>query len=241
MADTETMVKQGTLYGLGAGPGDPELMTVKAWRIVSTVPVIAYLSANGGESTARNIAKPFIPEDAIEIAIEIPMRSERQPAQAAYDKGCAAIAGHLHAGRDVAMLCEGDPFFYGSFMYVFARLAKDFKTIVVPGVSSFTAAAAAIGRPLAARDEVLKVLPATLDTERLYEELATAQSAAIIKVGRHFAKLRDVLAALDLTASAFVIEKVTHTDQRVRKLVDVTEDILPYFTTILVYAGAEPW
>jgi precorrin-2/cobalt-factor-2 C20-methyltransferase len=241
MAGAQTMVKQGTLYGLGAGPGDPELMTVKAWRIVSTAPVIAYLAANGDESTARNIAKPFIPENAIEIVIEIPMRSEREPAQAAYDRGCVAIAGHLRAGRDVAMLCEGDPFFYGSFMYVFARLAKDFETIVVPGVSSLTAAAAAIGRPLVARDEVLKVLPATLDAERLREELATAQSAAIIKVGRHFGKVRDILAALDLTASAVVIEKATHSEERVRKLADVTEDVLPYFTTILVYAGAEPW
>jgi precorrin-2/cobalt-factor-2 C20-methyltransferase len=241
MAGAEAMVKHGTLYGLGVGPGDPELMTVKAWRIVSTAPVIAYLAANGGDSTARNIARPFIPEDAIEIAIDVPMQSQRAPAQAAYDEGCAAIAGHLRAGRDVAMLCEGDPFFYGSFMYIFMRLAKDFKTIVVPGVSSITAAAAAIGRPLAARDEVLKVLPATLDATRLREELATAQSAAIIKVGRHFGKLRHILAALDLTAFAVVIEKATHADERVRKLADVTEDVLPYFTTVLVYAGAEPW
>jgi precorrin-2/cobalt-factor-2 C20-methyltransferase len=139
------------------------------------------------------------------------------------------------------MLCEGDPFFYGSFMYIYARLAKDFSTIVVPGISSLTAAAAAIGRPLAARDEVLKVLPATLNAARLREELATAQSAAIIKVGRNFGKVRDVLAALDLTKSAVVIEKATHAEERVRKLADVTEDTLPYFITILVYAGAEPW
>lgn len=235
------MVKQGTLYGLGVGPGDPELMTVKAWRIVSTAPVIAYLAANGGESTARNIAKSFIPEDAVELAIDVPMRLERAPAEAAYDKGCAAIAAHLRAGRDVAMLCEGDPLFYGSFMYIFARLAKEFETVVVPGVTSITAAAAAIRRPLAARDEVLKVLPATLDAARLREELATAQSAAIVKVGRHFGKVRDILTALDLTASAFVVEKATHAEERVRKLADVAEDILPYFTTILVYAGAEPW
>jgi precorrin-2/cobalt-factor-2 C20-methyltransferase len=235
------MVKLGTLYGLGVGPGDPELLTVKAWRIISTAPVIVYLAANGGYSTARNIAKPFIPEDAIEIAIDVPMRIERQPAEAAYDKGCATIAGHLCAGRDVAMLCEGDPFFYGSFMYIFARLMKDFKIIVVPGVSSFTAAAAAIGRPLAARDEVLKVLPATLDAARLRDELATVQSAVIIKVGRHFGKVRDILAALDLAKSAIVVEKVTQADERVRKLADVTEDVLTYFTIILVYAGAEPW
>ena len=235
------MVAHGTLYGVGVGPGDPELMTVKAWRLISTLPVLAYLAANGRDSTARDIAKPFIPEGAIELAINVPMRTERQPAQLAYDKGAAAITAHLIAGRDVVMLCEGDPFFYGSFMYIFGRLSKDFKTIVVPGVTSITAAAAAIGRPLAARDEVLKVLPATLDQDRLRDELLTAQSTAIIKVGRHFAKVRNVLSALDLTTKSVVIEKATHDDERITRLEDVQENTLPYFTTILVYAGSEPW
>ncbi len=199
------MVKHGTLYGVGVGPGDPELMTVKAWRLISTAPVIAYLAANGKDSTAREIAKPFLPDGVIELPIDVPMRVEREPAQAAYDAGASAIATHLKAGRDVVVLCEGDPFFYGSFMYIFARLARDFQTIVVPGVTSITAAAAAIGRPLAARNEVLKVLPATLELDRLREELHTAQSAAIIKVGRHFGKVRNILGALDLIVKVHVI------------------------------------
>ncbi|MEQ1522188.1 MAG: SAM-dependent methyltransferase, partial [Aestuariivirga sp.] len=115
------MTKTGILYGLGVGPGDPELMTVKAWRIISMAPVVTYLTANSTESTARDIAKPFLPDDVIELKIDMPMRTEREPAQDAYDKGAAAITEHLKAGRDVAMLCEGDPFFYGSFMYIFAR------------------------------------------------------------------------------------------------------------------------
>jgi len=231
----------GTLYGVGVGPGDPELMTVKAWRLVSTAKVIAYLAANGKDSTARDIARPFFPDDAQEVVIDMPMRVERVPGEAAYDKGAAEIAAHLREGRDVVMLCEGDPFFYGSFMYLFARLARDFPTIVVPGVTSITAAAAAIGRPLAARDEVLKVLPATLDADRLRDELMTAPSAAIIKVGRHFGKVRTILSALDLITKAVVIEKATHEDQRITKVGDVTGDTLPYFSTILVYAGSEPW
>ena len=235
------MVKPGTLYGVGVGPGDPELMTVKAWRLISTAPVIAYLAANGRDSTARDIARPFLPDDVIEVAIDMPMRVEREPAQAAYDAGAHAIEAHLREGRDVVMLCEGDPFFYGSFMYIFARLAKDFPTIVVPGVTSITAAAAAMGRPLAARDEVLKVLPATLEPDRLREELLTAESAAIIKVGRHFGKIKNILSALDLITRAVVIEKATHDDERVTKVEDVAGDTLPYFSTILVYAGHEPW
>lgn len=235
------MVKAGTLYGVGVGPGDPELMTVKAWRLVSTARVIAYLAANGRESTARDIAQPFMPDDAVEISIDMPMRVEREPAQAAYDKGAERIAEHLAQGQDVVMLCEGDPFFYGSFMYVFARLSGKFSTVVVPGVTSITAAAAAIGRPLAARDEVVKVLPATLDVPSLSNEIAGAQSVAIIKVGRHFAKVRSVLERAGLSARSLVVEKATRDDERIRPLTDVTEDTLPYFTTILAYRGGEDW
>jgi precorrin-2/cobalt-factor-2 C20-methyltransferase len=239
MANGEAM--SGVFYGLGVGPGDPELMTVKAWRVISTAPVIAYLAANGSESTARDIAKPFIPEDVIEIAIDVPMKTERAPAQAAYDAGAAKIREHLARDRDVAMLCEGDPFFYGSFMYVFSRLAAEFETVVVPGVSSITACAARIGRPLAARDEILKVLPATLDAERLRKELWQAESAAIIKVGRHFAKVRDVLVELKLETRAVAVEKATRDAERISRVTDIEGDALPYFTTILVYAGSEAW
>ena len=235
------MKKSGILYGLGVGPGDPELMTVKAWRILSTVPVVAYLTANGTESTARDIARPFLPEDVTELKIDMPMRTERQPAQEAYDRGAAAITEHLKAGRNVAMLCEGDPFFYGSFMYLHARLADRFETVVVPGVSSITAAAARIGRPLSARNDVLKVLPATLEADRLRDELQTAQAVAIIKVGRHFGKVKQVLSALDIISKAVAIENATHDNERIRKVEDIEGDSLPYFTTILVYTGSEAW
>lgn len=224
----------GTLYGVGVGPGDPELMTVKCWRLISTTRVIAYLTANGTDSTARAIAAPFMPDDAIEIKIDMPMRLEREPAQAAYDQGAITIAAHLANGDDVVMLCEGDPFFYGSFMYVFERLSQQFNTVVVPGVTSITAAAAAMGLPLSERDDVLKVLPATLDAERLREELATCQSAAIIKVGRHFGKVKNVLSALDLTHCATSITRATHDDQMIQKIDDIKTETLPYFTTIIV-------
>ncbi len=235
------MVGKGTLYGVGVGPGDPELMTVKASRIVAGAPVVAYLAAPGKASTARGIASSCFSGDAIELALEVPMLSEREPAQAAYDRAAAAIAGHLDRGLDVAMLCEGDPFFYGSFMYLFARLAKTHRAIVVPGVTSITAAAAAIGRPLAARDEVLKIVPATLDAERLSAELVGIESAAIIKVGRHFGKVRSILADLDLVSRAVAIENATNSLERVRPVADVEGEALPYFTTILVYAGRERW
>ena len=224
----------GILYGVGVGPGDPELMTVKAWRLISTAHVIAYLCANGKDSTARDIANPFIAEATSEIAIDMPMRLEREPGEVAYDKGAAEIAAVLDAGKDVIMLCEGDPFFYGSFIYIFERLAKKYKTIVVPGVTSITAAAAAIGQPLAARNDMLKVLPATLPEDKLHFELATSQAVAIIKVGRHFGKVKLILAELDLLSKATAIENATRENQKITSVVDIEGDTLPYFTTIIV-------
>ena len=235
------VAKLGTLHGVGVGPGDPDLLTVKAARLISGAAVVAYLAANGRDSTARDIAKPFIPATAEHLVIDMPMRVEREPGEKAYDAGAAAIAAHLRAGRDVVMLCEGDPFFYGSFMYLFARLAKDYPCSVVPGVTSVTASAAALRRPLSARNEVVKVLPATLPADRLRKELATAESAVLIKVGRHLEKVRTVLGLLDLSTRAHVIIKATHADQMVTPLLNVTEDHLPYFSSIIVYSGSEAW
>lgn len=242
MAGKQAMVmKLGTLHGVGVGPGDPELLTVKAARLISGASVIAYLAANGRDSTARDIAKSYIPHTALHLVIDMPMRVEREPGEKAYDAGAAAIAAHLEQGRDVIMLCEGDPFFYGSFMYLFARLAGRYPCVAVPGVTSITASAAALRRPLSARNEVVKVLPATLPEDRLREELMTAESAVLIKVGRHLNKVRNVLGLLDLSSRADVIIRATHEDQVVTPLLNITEDHLPYFSSILVYSGSEAW
>jgi precorrin-2/cobalt-factor-2 C20-methyltransferase len=245
MADAEAMVsakgKTGTLYGLGVGPGDPELMTVKAWRLLSLVPVIAYPAANGEPSLARRIAAPFIPEDAAELPFAVPMERDRGPAQVAYDQAAAAIAAHLDEGRDVALLCEGDPLFYGSFMYMLQRFEKKYETVIVPGVSSLTAAAAVAHRPLAARNDCLKVLPAPIDPDRLAAEIETADAVAIIKVGRHFDSVAGVLTRLGLAERAVVVEAATRADQKITRLSDAPAGFRPYFSTILVYKGSEPW
>ena len=141
----------GTLYGLGIGPGDPELITLKALRVLGASPVVAYPAPEHGESLARRIVASHLTGEQIEIAIRMPMVSSRFPAQEVYDRAVAEIGRHLEADRDVAVLCEGDPFFYGSFMYLFARMAERFPVEVVPGVSSLTACAAVLGAPLAAR------------------------------------------------------------------------------------------
>jgi len=131
----------GTVYGIGLGPGDPELMTLKAARLIGEAKVIAYPTLAGGESFARSIAADYITEGTREIVMDVPMTVDRAPAQAAYDIGADAIRSALDAGEDVVVLCEGDPFFYGSFMYLYERLASSYDTQVVPGVSSMMAAA----------------------------------------------------------------------------------------------------
>ena len=235
------MSRTGKLYGVDVGPGDIELLTLKAARLLSEVKIIAYPAANGGDSLARRIVAPLIPENVREIPMPISMEEERDAARGAYDAAAEKIAGHLREGSDILFLCEGDPFFYGSFMFIHERLGSSFETIIVPGVTSLTACAGALGRPLAARNEVLKVVPAPLPEARLRAELQDAEAAAIIKVGRHFDKVLKVLRDLDLAARACLVERATQGDQRITPLNDMAEGTRPYFSTILIYNGSEPW
>ncbi len=227
-----------TLYGIGLGPGDPELMTLKAHRLISSAKVVAYPSLDGGESFALAIAAGVIAPNAREIRIDIPMTTAREPAQAAYDTGAAEIAAALDAGDDVVVLCEGDPFFYGSFMYLFARLSGRYRTEIVPGVTSLTTCAAVAGLPLTARNETLTVLPATLPSDTLRHRIAQSDAVAIMKVGRHLAKVREVVETLGLTAT--YIERASLPEQVVLPLVDAP-DTAPYFSMILITKGADPW
>jgi precorrin-2/cobalt-factor-2 C20-methyltransferase len=228
----------GTVFGVGVGPGDPELVTLKALRILRAAPVIAYPAplADGklGDSFARSIVAQFLTGDQREIVIGVPMVLQRFPAQDVYDRATREIAGELVAGRDVAVLCQGDPFFYGSFIYLFARLASRFPVEIVPGVSSLTACAAAAKLPLAAREETLIVVPATLDEAALERRLVGVESAAIIKLGRHFAKARDVLNRLGLAQRAHYIERASLPHQRILPLAEVDAAAAPYFAMILV-------
>ncbi len=231
----------GTLYLVGVGPGDPELLTLKAARILGAAHVIAYPSGNGDLALALEIAGAHLNPAAEVMAVELPMRVEREPAAAAYDEAAAMIRARLADGRDVAWLCEGDPLFYGSAMYLLERLGATETVVVVPGVTSLTAAAAAIPRPLAARNEMLKILPAPLSDAALRGELASTQAAAIIKVGRHFDRVRALLGETAHWHNAIVVEHATTGRQRITRLSDFAHDERPYFSTILCYAGAEAW
>ncbi|MDG1519736.1 MAG: precorrin-2 C(20)-methyltransferase [Yoonia sp.] len=230
----------GTLYGVGLGPGAADLMTLRAARLIEGAAVIAYPTLAGGDSFARSIAADLIADGTQEIVMDVPMTVERAPAQAAYDQGAADIAAALDAGQDVVCLCEGDPFFYGSFMYIFARLEGAYNVQIVPGVTSVTACAARARMPLAARNERLTVLPGPLPEDELRARIDGAESVVIMKVGRHMAKIRGVIDGLGLTDRAKYVERATLPQEVVVPLADAPEKA-PYFSMILLTKGADPW
>ena len=236
-----TPTHTGTLHLVGVGPGDPELLTLRAVRILRSVHVVAYPSTGDGAAFARDIAKSYILPGAVLLPITIPMTVERGPAQTAYDAAADSILTHLAQGRDAAWLCEGDPLFYGSAMYVLARLSGKATINIVPGITSLTAAAAAAQRPIAARNEILKVLPAPLPDDVLRAELLAAPAAAIIKVGRHFDRIRDLLRETGHAQNAVVVENATTLRQRITPLEGFGYGDRPYFSIILCYRGDEAW
>ena len=229
----------GTVFGLGVGPGDPDLITLKALTILKRVPVIAYPAPEGGDSLVRAIAASHLPGGQTEIVVNTPMVAGFHPAHAVYDRYAAEISSHLTDGRDVAILCEGDPFFYGSFMYLFERLAAGHPVQVVPGVSSLGACAAAAGMPLVSRQDVLAIVPAPLDESELEARLGDVPAAAVMKVGRHLGKVRRVLARLGLVHCARYVEWATMADERVLPLDSVEDAEAPYFSMILVRRPGE--
>jgi precorrin-2/cobalt-factor-2 C20-methyltransferase len=223
----------GRLYGLGVGPGDPELLTLKALRLLREVPVVAYSAPEHGDSFARSIVAAWIEGHQREIAVRFPMRPGPPPI-AVYDAAAALLAAELDRGHDVALLCQGDPFFYGSFINVFTRLAGRYRIEIVPGISSLTACAAAAALPLVSGDQSLGVISATLDEAELARRLGDADVAAIVKLGRHVAKVRRVLDRLGLIDGAIYIEHATLADQRVAPLACIAPEEAPYVSMALV-------
>lgn len=227
-------IQTGRLYGIGVGPGDPELLTLKAYRLLQAAPVVAYQAASDRDSVARSIVAPYLRGDQIEVCFNFPRALDPEAAYELYSEAIKPIAAHLGAGRDVVVLCVGDPLFYGSFMYLFTRLSEHFITEIVPGVSSPMAAAAAIGAPLCYQNDIFSVLAATLPVEALRAQLLNADAVAIIKLRRHFDKVRQVLTELDLLDRAKYIERATAKDQRIISIESVDPRQVPYFSLIII-------
>ncbi|WP_263139758.1 precorrin-2 C(20)-methyltransferase [Pseudomonas sp. RIT-PI-AD] len=236
------MASRGRLIGLGVGPGDPELITLKALRLLQAAPVVAYFVARGKRGNAFGIVEAHLREAQARLplvypvtteALEPPLCYERIIADF-YDTAALAIAEHLDGGRDVAVICEGDPFFYGSYMYLHDRLAGRYPAEVVPGVCSMLGSAAVLGAPLVYRNQSLSVLSGVLPEAELRERLGRAEAAVVMKLGRNFAKVRGVLAELGLAERALYVERATMVNQRILPLDEVDPMASPYFSMIVI-------
>jgi precorrin-2 C20-methyltransferase / precorrin-3B C17-methyltransferase len=241
------MISRGTLFGVGLGPGDPELVTVKAARIIGEADVVAYHSARHGRSIARGIAEPYLRPGQTEEHLVYPVTTEAtdHPGGYAgamedfYNAATQRIAGHLDAGRDVALLAEGDPLFYSSYMHLHTRLTQRFNAVIVPGVTSVSAASAAIATPLVAGDEVLSVLPGTLPPDELARRLADSEAAVILKLGRSYPAVREALSAAGQLDAALYVERASTAAQRVLRAADVDHTSVPYFSLALLPGGRQ--
>ncbi|MCM3925517.1 precorrin-2 C(20)-methyltransferase [Frankia sp. AiPs1] len=228
----------GRLWGVGVGPGDPELMTLRAARLIHDADVIAYHSARHGRSIARSIAASHLRGDQIEEALVYPVTTEttshpggyRGAIDEFYEDCAKRLAAHLDAGRDVVVLSEGDPFFYGSFIHLHRRLADRYPTEVVPGVTSLSAGCAVLGRPLVEGNEVLTVLPGTLAPQTLAERIAGTDTAVVLKMGRTFPGVRDAFTDAGRLADTWYVERATTAGQRIAPLGEVDPATVPYFS-----------
>lgn len=234
---------RGRLFGIGVGPGDPDLMSVKAARLIADTSTVAYFAARNRPSIARGVAEHLLTDQHREIRIEYPLTVERlapddpdyeQLLVGCYDDAAEQIGRNLEQGHDVAVLCEGDPFFYGSYMYVHNRLADRFETIVVPGIPSLVAGAAAISQPLACGNEVLSVLSGVLSATELTAALGACDAAVIIKLGRNLGKVRQAVNAADLLERAFYVERASSESQTWCPLAQADTARAPYFSMVVI-------
>jgi precorrin-2/cobalt-factor-2 C20-methyltransferase len=236
------MALKGKLYGLGVGPGDPELITLKALRLLKSAPVVAYHAAKGKKGNALTIVETYLSSEQTLVPLIYPVTTEKLPDHMDYEQIVSdfyaeittTIASYLDAGRDVAVIAEGDPFFYGSFMYIHDRLAEKYETEVVPGVCSVLGAAAVLGAPLVYRNQTLSILSGVMSAEELKARLVDTEAAAIMKLGKNLDKVRDVLNELGLMDRALYIERATMQNQRIAPLTEVSGSDCPYFSIILV-------
>ncbi|MDY6995105.1 MAG: precorrin-2 C(20)-methyltransferase [Actinomycetota bacterium] len=243
----EQGMQRGTLWGVGLGPGDPELVTVKAARVIGAADVVAYHSARHGRSIARSIAEPYLRDGQIEEHLVYPVTTETSDHPGGYAgaiedfyaEAAERIAAHLDAGRDVALLAEGDPLFYSSYMHMHTRLTERFDAVIVPGVTSVSAASAAVSTPLVQGDQVLTILPGTLPPEELRRRLSDTDAAVILKLGRSYPAVRKALSESGRLAGTHYVERASTAGERVLPAADVDDTSVPYFALAMI-AGASP-
>ncbi|HET9692025.1 MAG TPA: precorrin-2 C(20)-methyltransferase [Acidimicrobiales bacterium] len=238
----------GRLLGLGVGPGDPELITLKAHRLLQAADTVAWFAAIGRESNARRAAAPHLVAGVPELALRYPVTTEELPAGVSYeglladfyDESAKAVAEHLDGGSDVAVLCEGDPLFYGSYMYLHNRLADRYDSVVVPGVPSMLASAAVLKAPLVCLNEALTVLSGVLPADELTARLRRSEAAVVMKLGRNLGKVRASVEAAGLLDRAWYVERATMQTERVAPLAEADAARAPYFSMVVIPSATAP-
>ena len=235
------MSSPATIYGVGLGPGDPELISIKAARLIAKAGVIAHFRKAGRPGNARTLVNGMLAPGVIEEALEYPVTTEialEDPVygdtlRIFYDDCVRRLLRHVAEGRDVAVLCEGDPFLYGSFMHLHSRITGRAPVVVVPGISGMSGCWTASGVPITFGDDVLTVVPATLDETTLRERLQSIDALVVMKLGRNLAKVRRALQANGLAERAIYVERGTMADEKVMRLADKADDCAPYFAVVL--------
>jgi len=231
----------GRLIGVGVGPGDPGLLTLNAIEALKVADVVAYFAKAGNESNARAIVADHL-NGAEELPLLYPVTTEipkehagyRDAIRDFYDVSAAAVASHLDDGRTVAVLSEGDPLFYGSYMHIHVRLSDRYPTEVIAGVTGMSGCWSSVGAPMTQGDDVFTVLPATLPEYELERRFADANAAVVMKIGRHLAKVRRALDRAGRLDRAIYVERGTMANASVMKLTDKLDMTAPYFAIVLV-------
>ncbi|NGN40873.1 precorrin-2 C(20)-methyltransferase [Mesorhizobium sp. CGMCC 1.15528] len=237
-----TVQPKGRLIGVGTGPGDPELLTLKAVRALGEADVLAHFAKRGNNGNARAIISEHLKPEIIELPLLYPVTTEIDKEHADYksaitgfyEESARAVAEHLEAGRTVAVLSEGDPLFYGSYMHLHIRLSHRYPTEVIPGVTAMSGCWSQTGLPIVQGDDVLSVLPGTMSEFELTRRLADTDAAVIMKVGRNLPKIRRALEASGKLERAMYVERGTMANTASVKLSEKADDIAPYFAIVLV-------
>jgi len=230
---------RGKFIGVGVGPGDPELITLKALRLIQRAPVISFLVNDKGHSQGKAIAsEAFVDFDntqQLELPVVMPMSTDRSLANAAYDEAARAIAEQLQQGLDVVFICEGDPLFFGSFAYLLERLQDDYTTQVVPGISSVNASASALQLPLTMLKESFAVISGRHSDEHIRQTLESHDSVVIMKAGRARPRILQVLTETGRLPEANYLENIGRSNEVILKDVSgMSSESGPYFSLFVV-------
>ncbi|HHY73951.1 MAG TPA: precorrin-2 C(20)-methyltransferase [Bacillus bacterium] len=229
----------GTLYGVGVGPGDPELITVKAFRILKESSVIAYpKSRKGSKSYAHKIIDVYVnPNEKEMLGLVFPMTKDQAVLEKEWTNTVELVSAKLSEGKDVAFVTEGDPLLYSTFIHMMKLMKSKYPHIAIktiPGISSINGAASRLGLPLADGDDKIAIVPATADYSEMKKVISENDCVVFLKVAKVIKPMLDLLAELKLTNNASVVTKVTSDEEIIWNVNDLKDVDLEYLTLMVV-------